>query len=145
MAKFDFEIPADFIKQLNNAAAIDEFGGKMIDEAMPIVERNLKKELEKHRRTGNMINSVKIKKASKNKYGWFGVVRPTGLSKTYKSVKGEIVKRKVPVRNMEILAHLEYGTKHQSPKPVLTKVIRDSESAVIRKMQEVFDREVLNK
>lgn len=145
MAKFDFKIPVDFIKQLNNAAAIDEFGGKMIDEAMPIVERNLKKELEKHKRTGNMINSVKIKKASKNKYGWYGVVRPTGLSKTYKSVKSGTVKRKVPVRNMEILAHLEYGTKHQSPKPILTKAIRDSESAVLRKMQEVYDREVLNK
>ncbi len=91
---------------------------KMIDESMPILEKNLKKELAKHRRTGDMLNSVKKTKAGKNKYGHYAVVRPTGTDS-----KG--------VRNMEKLAHAEYGTSKQSPTPILTKAIEDSEKSVI--------------
>jgi HK97 gp10 family phage protein len=129
MGKFDFEIPADFIKQLGKLADVDRIAPRMIDEAMPILERNLKSELAKHRRTGDMINSVKKTKAGKNKYGYFAVVRPTG-----KDSKG--------VRNMEKLAHAEYGTSKQPATPILTKAIKDSENAVMKKMQEVFEREV---
>jgi hypothetical protein len=43
---------------------------------------------------------------------------------------------------MEKLAWLEYGTKKQTPTPILTKAIKDSQSAVEKKMQEVFEREV---
>lgn len=129
MGKFDFEIPADFIKQLGKLADVDRIAPQMIDEAMPILEGNLKKELSKHRRTGDMINSVKKTKAGKNKYGYFAVVRPTG-----KDSKG--------VRNMEKLAHAEYGTSKQSATPILTKAIKDSEPSVLAKMKEVFEREV---
>lgn len=135
MGKFSFNIPDDFIKQLGKLSDIDSIAPQMIDEAMPILAENLKSELAKHKRTGDMINSVKKTKARKTKYGgYYAVVRPTG-----KDRKG--------VRNIEKLAYLEYGVKikgeeRQSPKPVLTKAIKDSEKAVLSKMQEVFEREI---
>lgn len=129
MGKFDFEIPTDFIKQLGKLADIDRIAPQMIDEAIPILEKNVKSEVSKHKDTGALANSVKKTKANKNKYGYYASVRPTG-----KDSKG--------VRNMEKLVYLEYGTSKQASKPTLTKAIKDSEKAVLDKMQEVFNREV---
>lgn len=137
MGKFDFEIPADFIKQLGRLADVDRVAPKMIDEAMPILAENLKGELVKHKRTSDMLDSVKKTSAGKSSGGgYYAVVRPTG-----KDSKG--------VRNMEKLAWLEYGTKKkdgfgwkQDPTPILTKAIKDSENAVLNKMRDVFEREV---
>lgn len=129
MGKFDFQVDPEFLKQLGRMADVERFAPKMINESMPILEANLKSELSRHRRTGDMLDSVKKTKAGKNKYGYYATVRPTG-----KDQKG--------VRNMEKLAHVEYGTKKQPPTPVLTKAIKDSEAGVEAKMQEVFKREM---
>lgn len=130
MGKFDFEIPADFIKQLGRLADVDRIAPKMIDEAIPILLENVKSETAQHKQTGDMYKSIKPTKAGKtNSGGYFASVRPTG-----KDRKG--------IRNMEKMAWLEYGTKKQPPKPILTKAIKDSESAVLSKMKAVFEREV---
>lgn len=129
MGKFDFEISPEFIKQLGRLADVDRIAPQMIDEAIPILEKNVKSEVGKHKRTGDMVNSVKHTKAGKNKYGYYASVRPVG-----KDRKG--------VRNMEKLVYAEHGTSKQSPTPMLTKAIKDSENAVLAKMQEVFEREV---
>jgi HK97 gp10 family phage protein len=129
MGKFDFQIDPAFLKQLGRLADVERVAPKMIDEAMPILAENVKKELSKHKRTGDMVGSVKKTKANKNKYGYYAVVRPTG-------------KDRHGVRNMEKLAHAEYGTSKQQPTPILTKAIKDSEPAVLKKMQETFEREV---
>ncbi|HRS66162.1 MAG TPA: HK97 gp10 family phage protein [Spirochaetia bacterium] len=129
MAKFDFEIPADFIKQLGKLADVDRIAPQMIDEAIPKLLDNVKKETAGHKQTGDMYKSIKATKAKKNKYGYYASVTPTGADK-----KG--------VRNMEKMVYLEYGTSKQSPAPTLTKAIKDSEKAVLDKMQEVFNREV---
>lgn len=142
MGKFDFEIPTDFIKQLGKLADVDRIAPQMIEEAIPILEKNVKSEVSKHKRTGALANSVKKTKANKNKYGYYASVRPTGLSKTYMDDKGVVRTRKKPVRNMEILVYLEYGKSGQEARPTLTKAIKDSEKAVLDKMQEVFSREV---
>ena len=130
MGKFDFEISPEFIKQLGRLADVDRIAPKMIDEAIPILLDNVKSETAQHRQTGDMYKSIKKTKAKKTqKGGYFASVRPTG-----KDRKG--------VRNMEKMAYLEYGTKKQSATPVLTKALKDSENAVLNKMQEVFEREV---
>jgi HK97 gp10 family phage protein len=129
MGKFDFEIPTDFIKQLGKLADVDRIAPQMLNEALPILERNVKSEVSKHVVSGDLLKSIKMSKAKKNKYGYYASVRPTGTDK-----KG--------VRNMEKMVYLEYGTKNQSPRPTLTKAIKDSEKAVLDKMQEVFSREV---
>lgn len=130
MAKFDFEIPPDFFKQLGRLEDVERIAPKMIDEAIPILEQNVKREIAKHKRTGDLYKSIKTTKAKMTKKGGFyAAVRPTGSDS-----KG--------VRNMEKLAYLEFGTSKQSPTPVLTKAIKDSQEPVMRKMQEVFEREV---
>lgn len=150
MGKFDFEVDPEFLRSLGRLADVDRIAPQMIDEAMPILEANVKKELAKHRRTGMMLSSVRKTKAGKSKRGgYYAAVRPTGTSKIYMTESGKIKTRKEPVRNMEILAHLEYGLKkksgagwRQEPVPILTKAIEDSRNAVYDKMQEVFNREV---
>jgi len=130
MAKFDFEISPEFIKQLGRLADVDRIAPQMIDEAIPILLANVQSETAQHKRSGDMYKSIKPTKAKKTKGGgYFASVRPTGTDK-----KG--------VRNMEKMVYLEYGTSQQSPTPILTKAIKDSESAVLKKMQEVFEREV---
>ena len=48
MARFDFEIPQDFINSLKKSSNLDEIIPKMIDESMPIIEQSLSKNLSKH-------------------------------------------------------------------------------------------------
>lgn len=43
---------------------------------------------------------------------------------------------------MEKMVYMEYGARNSTAHPVLSKAINDSESAVLEKMQEVFNREV---
>ncbi|MPM97516.1 hypothetical protein SDC9_144689 [bioreactor metagenome] len=130
MGKFDFNISPEFIQQLGRLADVDRFAPKMLDEAMPILERNVKNEVGKHVISGDLFRSIKITKAKKTKNGgYYASVHPTGVDS-----KG--------IRNMEKMVYLEYGTKKQSPRPTLTKALKDSKPAVEQKMREVFEREV---
>ena len=144
MGKFDFEIDQDFVKKLLELSDPDEYVPQILDSAIPILEESVKSELSKHKRTSQLINSVKKTKASKSPNGgYFVCVRPTGKSDSYIDGKGVLRKYKVPVRNMEILAHLEYGTSKQKPTPILTKAYKDSYNSVMAKMQEEFGKVVV--
>lgn len=145
MGKFDFEFDTELVRQLERLENFDEIAPRILDESVPILERHVKRELANHRRTSTLLNSVKKTKANKNRYGWFVTVRPTGTSKIYMDDKGVIRKRKKPVRNMEILAHAEYGTSKQSPVPILTKALNDARQEVTDKMQEIFNEVVEGK
>ena len=143
MGKFDFEIDQDFVKKLLELSDPDEYVPQILDSAIPILEESVKSELSKHKRTSQLINSVKKTKASKSPNGgYFVCVMPTGKSESYIDGKGVLRKYKVPVRNMEILAHLEYGTSKQKPTPILTKAYKDSYNSVMAKMQEEFGKVV---
>lgn len=144
MGKFDFEIDQDFVKKLLELSDPDEYVPQILDSAIPILEESVKSELSKHKRTSQLVNSVKKTKASKSPNGgYFVCVRPTGKSDSYLDGKGVLRKYKVPVRNMEILAHLEYGTSKQKPTPILTKAYKDSYNEVMAKMQEEFGKVVV--
>lgn len=144
MGKFAFEIDQDFVKKLLELSDPDEYVPQILDSAIPILEESVKSELSKYKRTSQLINSVKKTKASKSPNGgYFVCVRPTGKSDNYIDGKGILRKYKVPVRNMEILAHLEYGTSKQKPTPILTKAYKDSYNEVMAKMQEEFGKVVV--
>jgi len=144
LGKFDFEIDQDFVKKLLELSDPDEYVPQILDSAIPILEESVKSELSKHKRTSQLINSVKKTKASKSPNGgYFVCVMPTGKSESYIDGKGVLRKYKVPVRNMEILAHLEYGTSKQKPTPILTKAYKDSYNSVMAKMQEEFGKVVV--
>lgn len=129
MGKFDFEFDSELVRQLERLGNFDEIAPKILDETVPILEKYVKSETAKHNRTKDMLNSIKKTKANKNKYGWFVTVRPTG-----KDRKG--------VRNMEKMAHAEYGTSKQPPTPILTKALNDARQEVTDKMQEIFNEVV---
>lgn len=129
MGKFDFEFDSELVRQLERLSNFDEIAPKILDETVPILEKYVKSETAKHNRTKDMLNSIKKTKANKNKYGWFVTVRPTG-----KDRKG--------VRNMEKMAHAEYGTSKQPPTPILTKALNDARQEVTDKMQEIFNEVV---
>ena len=143
MGKFDFEVSPEFIKSLGRLADIDRVAPKMIDAATPVLVRNVKREMQNHKRTGAMLNSVKATKAKLTKKGgYFASVRPTGTSQDYINESGKKHKRKEPVRNMEILAHLEYGTKDQPATPILPKALNDSRSEIEQIMAQTFKEEM---
>jgi HK97 gp10 family phage protein len=129
MGKFDFQFDAELTRQLERLENFDEIAPKILDGATPILEGHIKGEVSKHKKTGDMYNSIKPTKASKNEYGWFTVVRPTGKDKN-------------GVRNMDKLAYLEYGTSKEAPTPVLTKAVKDAEPEVTEKMLELFNEAV---
>lgn len=130
MAKFNFDISDDFLKELGSMAEVDKYAPQMIEEALPILEQKVKQETAKHKKTGDMYKSIKKSKVKKSKYdGYYATVSPTGTDSN-------------GVRNIEKMIYLEYGTSSQPATPVLTKAVNDSEEAVLEKMQEVFEREV---
>lgn len=129
MGKFDFNFDADLTKQLKKLANFDEVAEKVLNESVPILERHVKSEAKKHKRTGDLVDSIKKTGAKEDKYGWYVTVRPTGTDRN-------------GIRNMEKLVYSEYGTSKQPPIPILTKALNDAESEVTDKMQEIFNREV---
>lgn len=130
MGNFDMEGFDDLIHVLSDID-IDRIAPKMLTESAPILEQNLKARAAAHRKTGEMLKSIKTTKARRlrDNDGYSITVRPTG-----KDNRG--------VRNMEKMVYMEYGTSKQNATPILTPTIRESQSAVEKKMQEVFDREV---
>lgn len=133
MAKFEFDFPTGLMDQLERAGDMDNLAKKMITAAIPILERNIKKECAAHRLTGDMANSIKTTKVSRYKdgSGYYAVVRPTG-----KDSKG--------VRNAEKLAYAEYGTSHQEATPILSKAVAESAEDISQTMQDVYNTEVSN-
>lgn len=144
MANLDFEIPKEFYNQLENLSNLDKVAPKMLEEAAPIVVSAMKSELAKHNRTAEMVNAVKADKSKKSvKHGGhFLTVYPRGTSREYVDSTGKRRKRNTKVRNMDKLISLEYGNSDQKATPVIAKIIKKSEKAVLEKMAEVYEREV---
>ena len=83
MANFEIIWADDFQKQLENLGAkFDEIAPQMIDEAAPILEESMNRKLLRHKDTGELINSIKAKKAKPVKGGgYYGYVTATGVAK----------------------------------------------------------------
>lgn len=132
MAAFDFSFDEDFIKSLGSLAQVERYAPRMIDEALPIIEKKLVANLQAHKVSGDLIRSIKIKKCKRVKNGgYFGSVFPSG-----ESADG--------TRNAEKLIYLEYGTRHQAATGVLAMTVQQTTDDVNAKLQEVFEREALN-
>lgn len=130
MAQFDIHGFDDLMAELDSLGNFEEIAPKMLEEAVPILEKEVIRQAEKHWDSGDMVRSIKRTGASVFKNGgYYACVRPTGKDK-----KG--------VRNMEKMAWLEYGVKGRSGVPILTKAVLNVEQKVLDKMQEVYDREV---
>lgn len=143
MADFQSYFDNNLFKEFEKLYDIAGVSDKMLKEASPIVVNSMKGELNSHRQTAELVNSVKPTKPKRNKSGDnFVIVRPTGKSTTTIAKSGKAYARKKTVRNMEKLASLEFGNSHgQKPTPIIEKVIKGTEKAVFDKMNEVYNRE----
>lgn len=137
--KFDYTLENDLAGLLQSEKEWTE----IVDAAVPVLEDSVKAECSKHRRTGTMCESIKKTRAKKATNGAFiATVRPTGLSTTFIDDTGTLRKRSTPVRNMEIVAHMEYGTSKQPPTPVLSKAINDSKEQVYTVLQKEINKRI---
>lgn len=128
MAKWEVTFDDEFVKKLERLENFDEIAEFLLNESSGPLEASLKKEMANHKDTGDMISKTK-KLVKKSKYGWYLMVRPIGKDK-----KG--------VRNMEKLVNLEFGNKHQSPTPILTRAVKNAENEVKALMQQKFEEYV---
>lgn len=143
MADFQLDFDDSIFKGLEKLSDTEAVSEKMLKEASSIVASSMKSELNIHRQTAELVNSVKPTKPKRNKSGDnFVIVRPTGKSTTAIAKSGKTYVRKKAVRNMEKLASLEFGNSHgQKPMPIIEKAVKSTEEAVLDKMNEVYNRE----
>ncbi len=128
MAQFEIEGIDNLMKDLS-MMEVKRIAPIMLEEAVPILENEVVKRASAHKDTGAMVGSIKPTGAMRSQMGYYICVRPTG-----KDGKG--------VRNMEKMAYLEFGVEGgQAATPVLTPAVHAAEEPVLKKMQEVFDRE----
>ena len=129
MASLKFDYRELDIEAILGTKINDELAKGILMAGVPILKRAVVKHASFHRRTGEMVNSIRETSPKKNNIGWYSVVRPTG-----KDSKG--------MRNMEKMAYLEYGaaTHGQPSTPVIAPAVNESEKAVLEAMQEEFDR-----
>ena len=119
MANFEIIWSDDFQKQLENLGArFGEIAPQMIDEAAPILEKSMKRKLLRHKNTGELINSIKAKKAKPVKGGgYYGYVTATGVSKgkVYKRArkKADILRKVTAIIRKCLLWNLEPQNNHQ--------------------------------
>lgn len=130
MAQFDIQGLDQLIAKLDRLGRFDDVAPKMLEEAVPILEREVVRQATLHWDSGDMTKSIRKTGAMAGSGGGMYIaVRPTGTDH-----KG--------IRNMEKMAWLEYGVKGRAATPVLTTAVLDAKPEVLRKMQEVFNREV---
>lgn len=137
MGKFDYNFSDDIEKQLNSLINVDEVAKKLLNEMQPVLKRAIVKETDKYHewsKERNLVNSIESKKPKKGKHGWYATVVPTGTDEH-------------GTRNMEKMAHLEYGYidksgEHVQPKPILTKAINESENQLEIIANKVMKEEV---
>lgn len=128
---FNFDIPDDLLgelRKMENEKTYEEVTSKMLQAGSEIVKEEWKNEMEKHKDTGSVVNSIKETKPKRGKDGVMGAyVSPTGTDE-----KG--------VRNIEKAIYLENGTCKQQAQPYLQRIKDKTEPKVIEAMQKEFDK-----
>ena len=148
MARCEVIFPTELIEKLDSLQQRGEdIALKALDEAAPIYEDALKRELQKHDKTGQLSKSIKRTKPKKFKGSigaYYTVIRPTGKSNSTKPYSHiGAYERKEPYRNMEKLADLELGVRGRQPAtPIMTRVTNSCQSQVFEKMDEVITKEI---
>lgn len=130
MAKLDIRGLNELMAKLDKLGKFEEVAPKMLEEAVPILEKEVRKEAGKHKDSGDMEKSIKRTGATAGRNGgYFISVRPTG-----KDWKG--------VENMAKAVWLEFGVKGRTASPFMTTAVLNAEPKVMEKMREVYIREM---
>lgn len=161
MASFHFEGVDEFIKELEKLGRdVDDIAFKAVDEGAKIMDEELRAEIRKQTTkygTGTLAKSIHHNKPRKNALGIFTASTARGKD----DKKGKYAKRSHAsytkggkyvghrssygsgaVRNQDKMFYLEFGNCRQPARPFMKKSVNNAEPKVLKKMQEVFDREV---
>ena len=150
MAEWQVEIPNDFLKELLQTDS-EQLCMDMLNEAAPLLEESMKKEVSsairhKDRSTGELIDSISARKATKCVNGAFLVfVGPKGYSRNYYVARnGHNVKthRKYKMSNAFKLMIIEYGLHNQPAIPTIQRATNAVESKALQLMQDFYDKKV---
>ncbi len=145
MAGLNLEIPDEFLKELLDKP-FDAVAKKALDECAPVLEQSVKGSLRKaikHQGDSDLIKSVRKNKPKQTKTdAWIVNVYPSGYSQhTFNRYTGKSIKR-YPVSNALKAIWLEYGRVGQAPSPWLAPAVQNSSNEILRKMQEIWEKEV---
>lgn len=149
MAIFDLQIPDSFEKSLGRLADVEKYAPEMLEAAAPILEAEMVSGIVDAAASGSsgfIAHTVKIGKVKQRKKdgSWYISVFPKGTSSKYHDKRMKVVSRgSSRPRNAEVAAYLEYGTSTMSGRPFMTKAKKNAEPAIMKTMQEVFEREAI--
>ena len=130
----------DLIKLLNSLETDDASRVRIINASAVPLEHALKNESTRHNRPGAMAGSIKPTDPKKGKYGdYYTVIRATGKDDYTIDSRGNLRRRKKPVRNMAKMAYVQYGTKHMTRDPIIERAVEESRNAVYSAMQSEYD------
>lgn len=128
----------DFLRQINSLSDNTETICKAcLNESAPIVVNKWKQNLETHRDTGQLIDSIKATKAKyDSKYNDYCVkIKPDGYA-VYTSNTGTTHK----VANAIKANVLEYGKNGQAGSPTLAPAVVATKAEVLQSWQQTFDK-----
>lgn len=142
MAGLEFDIPMDYMAGLLSSS-FDDIAKEALEEAEPMLKQSIQNSIraaEKGTGTGELVNSIKGTKPKKTKTDAYIVnVGPSGQSKTFYTVGTGKKTRKYPVSNALKAIWLNYGNAHQAPRPWLTPAINNVSSAIMQRMQKIWE------
>lgn len=137
--KFETNFSPEFWKQFEQLKNIDVIAPKMLQAAAPIAVASIKKQLQKHNNTGELIHSVKDREPKKAKRGgYLQKIEFAGYDRNRPATK----KYPKGVPNAIKAAGLEYGNANEPARPFLKTAFKDCEQETVETMQQVFDTEV---
>lgn len=124
MGVFDIDI-GGFMKELEKLENIDAVAPQMVDAGLEVLEKGVRDGYSRHRRSGDLVNSIKVKKGRKTNNGYYGYVAPEG-----NDGRG--------VRNVDKAVYLENGTWKQPSTPVVGPAVAGCESQVVSAMEKKY-------
>ena len=131
----------DYLENLMNEAgaksikAVEDGLNESIPEVKKAEHDAIERAAKKRTGTGFLKDSIQGMPVRHNAYGMFTVIGPIGIH--HKNIKkGEYV------RNAEVAAYLEYGTRKQEPSPWMQTVVNATEQKVIERLQKKVDEAV---
>lgn len=139
MARLSITPDDELLRKLDVMADVDNIQKKMLKAAAPHLLNAVSRRLQEHKRTGNLIKSLKISrpKRTKKEKKYYVLIAPEGYDD--RKLKNGNVNR---VSNAQKMMALEYGTKKQTATPFISAATRDAEGAVMQAMRDVFEQEV---
>lgn len=139
MSGFELEFPDDMFDSL---MSIDDVAADMLKAGAVPLKEEMQDMIHKtfnDESTGELVDSITIYSPSIKGGESSILVAPKGNSKKHRH-NGRTETRKKPLSNAAKLAIGEYGSANQPARPILDKVMRNSEEAAIDAMQEEFNR-----